>query len=193
VKGTTTTTATQETTTTLPSSAAAPFAGVAPVDEDEATPSTTTTAAPTTTTNAPPAESPMVEGTLGGDAFEVLGTRPDLHVSGRTVLDGSGDPVSGLLSGDVYVADVVGDVASAELTFTLDDGRQLRVRFRGTLDGEEAADSAVTWMMSGQYKVEGGESVGVAEMGTANVLFRYVDGAPSAITFDLRGHQASGS
>lgn len=201
--GTTTSSSTPATTTTtLPASAAAPFVGVAPdaaEPKDEAT--TTTSAAPPTTT--PPAAEPttepttepamMVEGTIGGDAFEVIGGRPDFDVSGRAILDGSGDPVAGVLQGRVYVADAVGGEAITELTFTLDDGRQLRVRFRGILDGEQAADGVTTWTMSGQYRIQGGEAVGVADAGSASVTFRIFEGAPSALTFDLFSQQAADS
>ena len=199
VDGTSTTTSSSSTssiapgpTSTLPPSAVAPFAGDAPGRQAEAPPSTTTTTTPTPTTTAPPAEPTTVDGTIEGDAFDVVGVRPDFDVAGPIVLDGSGDPVAGRLQGGVYVADAVGGDAIAELTFVADDGRQLRIRFRGTLDAEEVADDATTWTMSGQYRVEGGESVGLAELGSARVLFRHVEGAPSSITFELSGQQASG-
>ena len=190
----------ETTTTTLPRSAIAPFAGEAPADEnrndDEARPdeATTTTTTPTPTTT-PPAEEPAetVEGSIGGDAFDVVGTRPDFEVSGRAVLQGSGDPVPGLLHGRVYVADAIGGDAITELTFTLDDGRTLRVRFKGTITGEEAGDGVTTWSMSGQYRIQGGEAVGLADDGSAGVMFRNVDGSPSTLVFDLHGQRASGS
>lgn len=184
----TSTSSTAPTTSTIPLSALVPFA---PAErDDEAT--TTTTTPPTTT--APPAEpepTTTVHATVGGDTFAVSGTRPDFTVSGGSVLQGDGgEPHGGRLDGDVYVADAVGGDASAELTLTLDDGRVLRVRFRGTLQTEEATDTATRWTLTGAYSIDGAGDVGIAERGTATVVFQHVDGAPSSLRFDLQGQQA---
>jgi RNA polymerase sigma-70 factor (ECF subfamily) len=182
----TTTTAPFETTSTLPPSAARPFAA-GPVG-DRPDHSTTTTSPPTTT--PAPESGPLVEGTFGGDDLVVSGARPDFEVRGPSSLQGDdGARHDGQLDGRIYVADHIGGDASTELTFTLDDGRVLRVRFRGTLDRETTTDGAPTWTMNGRYSIPGGAAVGIAEDGTATVVFRDADGQPSSLSFDLQGHQ----
>ncbi|MEA3020994.1 MAG: polymerase sigma-70 factor, subfamily [Actinomycetota bacterium] len=181
--GITTTTLASTTTSTLPPSAAHPFETGSFTSSHEPPPNTTTTPPPTT---APPG---TVTGTLGGDSFDVTGTRPDFTLNGPAILKGKGDPVRGTLSGSVYVADTVGGEAITEMTFTLADGRSLRVRFRGTLDGEDRRSGATTWTMHGRYSIPGGDAFGLADVGNATVVFRDVDGAPSALSLDLQGQQ----
>ena len=192
-EGTTTTSTSiaASTTSTLPPSAARPFSGT-PADDAADSPTTTSSAPPTTATS--PGQGTTVEATLGGSSFSVTGTRPDFDVTGPSVVQTKdGSPIRGTLSGGMYIADVVGGEASAELTLALDDGRQLRVRFRGTLDGEESRDDATTWTMNGRYSIPGGREVGLAENGYASVVFRDVDSAPSSLSFDLQGQQSSTS
>ena len=92
----------------------------------------------------------------------------------------------------MYVADTPGGDASAELTMSRDDGTSFRVRFRGIVQAEEAAeDGAVVWTLAGRYDVEAGESLGIAPTGTATIAFRLVDDAASSLRFDLEGRQQS--
>jgi RNA polymerase sigma-70 factor (ECF subfamily) len=188
----TSTSSTAPTSSTIPPSALTPFA---PTDRDDDDATTTTTTPPTTV--APPAEpepTTTVHGSVGGDTFAVSGARPDFSVTGGSVLQGDGaEPHSGRLDGDVYVADAIGGDANAELTLTLDDGRVLRVRFRGTLQSEEVTEASTRWTMTGAYAIEGAEQVGVAERGTATLVFQHVNGAPSSLRFELQGQQAQPS
>jgi len=172
-------------TTSVPPSAARPFAGALKGDS-----STSSTTSPPTTAPAPNgAPGSDVHGTIGGESFDVTGQRPDFQLSGPAELHGSGDPVTGTLSGSIYVADAVGGDAIAELTFTAHDGTELRVRFRGTLDREDSASSATTWTMSGAYSIPGGKAWGLPETGTSTVVFKDLRDSPSSLTFDLRGQQ----
>lgn len=185
---TSTSTTSSSTSSTLPRSAVAPFVGDEQDDDDDVAPP-----GPTTTTAAPPEETEetgtTVHGGLGGDGFLVEGTRPDFSVNGRAVLQSADRSAPGALSGRVYVADAVGGDASTELDLLLDDGTKLRVRFRGTLVDEQAADGATVWNMRGDYLIAGGEAFGIAEHGSAAIEFRYLDGAPSSLRFDLQGRQ----
>jgi len=181
------------TSTSLPRSALNPFAGSPDVGEDaQERPTTTTTTPPPTT--APPDSDPgtTTEGAIGGDSFAVSGARPDFTVSGRVVLDGSSDPLPGLLEGRVYVADAVGGDTSAELTLTLDDGRSFRLRHRGTLVDEQTSERTTRWTMDGQYSFVGGASVGLAEAGTVTIVFDHVAEGSSVVHLDLRGSTAEG-
>lgn len=178
-------TTTSSTATTLPPSALRPFE-VTPTDAtDHASTSTSTTS----TTAAPaPAD---IQGTMGGDGFTVTGEQPDFEIDGTAVLRGSGDPVTGRLHGTIYVADEVGGESTAELWFALDDGREVRVRFRGTIDSKDVAEGSTTWSMHGAYSIPGGDAFGVADTGTSSVVFRDVDGGQSGLSFDLQGTHGS--
>jgi hypothetical protein len=181
---------TSTTESTLPRTATHPFERGA---EGAGTP---TTAAPPPasppTTEAPAPAGGAVHGTLSGESFDVTGQRPDFSVRGRSVLHSDkGDDVRGLLEGELYIADRVGDEGSAELVFTLDDGRQRRIRFRGSVDREDVGGNTTTWTLNGAYSIPGGDAFGLADMGTASVVFRDVDGAPSALSFDLDGQSSS--
>lgn len=187
---TSTTSTTVATTTTLPPSAARPFeTGAVASDQaaDDAAPTTTTT--PPTTT--PPAQDPgaTIEGTIGGMGFDVTGARPDFDVAGPVVLQSGSDGIPGGLSGRVFVADDGSGDAITELNLVLDDGRTFRLRFRGTIEGEEVGDGWKTWTMSGGYSVPGGEAIGLPETGTASVVFREVEAGQSSLSFELQGQQ----
>jgi len=176
------------TTTTEPPSASEPFAPTDIVGDDDADGGTTTTSTPPTT-EAPPATA-TVTGSIGGTSFTVTGSRPDFHVDGAVVLDGDGEgaePVDGNLAGPMYVADVVGGDAGAELELVLADGSTYRVRFRGTVSSEQVEEGATTWMLTGRYTIPGGEALDVAEDGEAIVTFRYVEGGASSLVLELQG------
>jgi RNA polymerase sigma-70 factor (ECF subfamily) len=185
---TTESTSTSTTAATLPPSAVRPFEH----DGSTANEATTSTTAPPPTT-APPVEQGTVRGSIGGESFTVDGARPDFSIDGPVSLQRSdGSAVHGVLRGSVYVADQVGGDASAELELTLDDGSVHRVRFRGRLDAEDAADGATTWTMTGEYSIPDGPDLGVPQQGDTTVVFRYVDGSTSAISFELRGASTDG-
>ena len=174
------------TVTTIPDSAAHPFeTGVTTLDGVEEPTSPSTTAAPA------PDPDETITATLGGSAFDVTGVRPDFELRGPVTITGAETSTGGDLAGRVFVADAPGGETSAELTLVLEDGREYRVRFRGTLEAEESTDGAVTWTMRGAYSVPSGEELSIADTGTATVVFRVVDGGPSSISFDLQSQQQS--
>jgi RNA polymerase sigma-70 factor (ECF subfamily) len=181
----TTSSSATSTPSTLPQSAVAPFVGTPADDRDESKPTTTTTSTP------PASPSGTAAAHIGGEAFTVEGARPDFSVTGQVVVQSGEDTESGSLAGDVYIADAVGGDASAELDLVLGDATELRLRFRGVLSSEVTDGGATTWVLYGDYRAIGGERLGVAELGTATITFRYVDGAPSALDLDLHGQQQS--
>ena len=184
----TTSSSSTSTPTTLPQSAIAPFVGSPPDDRGGGKPSATTTTSTTIAPSEP--QSGAVAARIGGQALTVEGGRPDFALSGQVAVESEREATSGALAGDVYVADVVGGDASAELDLTLEDGAKLRFRFRGVLSSEVTDESGTTWVLHGDYRAIGGERLGVADLGTATITFRYVDGAPSGLDLDVHGKQS---
>jgi hypothetical protein len=178
------------TSSTLPQSVIQPFAPI--VGEDDASePSSTTTTPPTTEAPAPEEPATVVHGSVGGDSFAVTGTRPEFSVTGASVIGADdGQSYRGTLEGTVFVPDQLGGDARAELTMTLEDGRSFRVRFRGTLQTEEAIDGATRWTMTGGYSIDDAAAYGLADRGTTTVVFDRVEAAPSSLRFELEGQQS---
>jgi RNA polymerase sigma-70 factor (ECF subfamily) len=189
-----TSTTVASTSSTLPASVVDPFGGspvADPDDSDDASEDTTTTTvvAPTDDDTVEPDPGPVVEGLIGGSAFSVTGGRPDYDVSGAVTIDGDGGRrVDGNLAGRVYVSDMVGGDATGELALTVADGTVRRLRFRGTLEREEPGDGTTTWHLTGEFRLDQGADLGLADGGDATVVFQYVDAdASSTLSFDLRG------
>ena len=125
--------------------------------------------------------------TLGGSAFQVAGERPDFELSGPVTIGGSASAV-GTLSGSVYVANAAGGEASAEMVVVVGDDPGLPIRFRGSIESEQTAAGATTWIMRGSYSIPSGGSIGVAVSGDADLTFRFASEGPSSLTLELRAH-----
>ena len=184
------------TTTLLPPSAATPFADAFDEDDeaddesngvgraDDETDGSPTTTPPTDE----PAEPAEVIGSLGGDDFTVTGERPDFDLSGTATLESeTADDVTGTLAGALYIADLVGEEATAEMQLTLPDGTVHRVRFRGVVVGEEPRGGDTFWTLRGSYRIPGGAELGLAETGGATVVFQLDDDGLSELSFTLEG------
>jgi hypothetical protein len=174
--------ATDASTTETPTTAA-PDTTAVPTTIEVIAPPVTTPEVTTPPVTEPPAVA-LTGGSLSVSGLSVTPSGPRIDVAGVVSLNLGGSTVSGSLGGRLSIAADI-DASGRQrfdgvLTLSLDQGGTLEVRLAGHATGLDAGESpATSFNLTGQFRVAGGEALGLVPGGGFSGLF---DPASLALT-----------